>query len=868
MKKIMSSMLLLVAAITLAACGNKGLTVKFDTQGGNAVAAVDNIAKNTAIFEPDYPTHTNQNLSFDAWYTTKDAKAGTKFNFRNKVNKNITLYANWIDGKIATFDTKTDLEVETQVLGSELVVANPGTPERTGYRFGGWFLGKPGLTWLETEAVKFPYTAKGTERFFAYWEPLNSKAESYSDEETYFSSITSDTSLILNPLTYQWSHETEYIGLMATPLYATEVDWDAAIDAGVADYVADFSKFTAKEFSIEALDYKHILVGATKYPYDSDGDEHLDENGNYDRQAATQVRKTKWTFDLNEALKFEDGTKITAKTFEYTLKQYLSKEQNNFRANSYFKTEEAKNGVPILNAYEYFKGEANWEDVGFKVIDDYTFSLETWEPISQANAVSFGINFQLVHPEKYEASLDASKTNSSYGTPAHPYVSYGPYIMKTWDENQKIVFNKNFDYILKETINYKSQVIEVVDDIHQRMQLFDEGKLSVAGLNKDYYAQYNERPNVYDSWNGYPSNILINLAKRGDGKAHHEIMFDPVFRQALLYGFNRNYYATNVFAPNTPSVFPGPLDLKSYLQDPLYYTESADHLAVLEEFGINPETNGFNATRAKALFDEAYAKLTNPGVVKLELISENDDFSKSLAEYIKNTYEEVFGKDKFELVITYQTLEANRAATKDWNFDLNMNAVGFGNSAGVWWQYQAIAFFGVQIGGSTLGLSQPYDQSKISADNPDGYADYWFEEVEVDLTTTYEYLENIGEDKLAEDELTGTLKLLKWLRADGDKPAGIYKGPLNELGLLLVTEDNPYDGTATEPFSGAMLDTWKIVAEFERVFYNHVPIIPTVTRSSATIYAENVIITWPEYSSAFGWGAARYRYLNTDRDFR
>jgi oligopeptide transport system substrate-binding protein len=45
------------------------------------------------------------------------------------------------------------------------------------------------------------------------------------------------------------------------------------------------------------------------------------------------------------------------------------------------------------------------------------------------------------------------------------------------------------------------------------------------------------------------------------------------------------------------------------------------------------------------------------------------------------------------------------------------------------------------------------------------------------------------------------------------------------------------------------------------------PLIPTATLSTATLYADNVVITWPTYSIAFGWGAARYRYLSSDTDF-
>src|SRR5690606_2529717 len=127
------------------------------------------------------------------------------------------------------------------------IVTEPETPTRPGYRFAGWFRGKSGLTWLEPEPVKFPYVSEGAETLYAYFEPIDSKAVNYSKGETYYSSITADASLILNPLTYQYAHESDMISNLATSLYATEVDWDKAIADGVDDYVGEFSKIEAKE---------------------------------------------------------------------------------------------------------------------------------------------------------------------------------------------------------------------------------------------------------------------------------------------------------------------------------------------------------------------------------------------------------------------------------------------------------------------------------------------------------------------------------------------------------------------------------------------------------------------------------------------
>lgn len=876
-KKVLSLFLIMLVAFTVAACQTKTFTVSFDSQGGSAVPAVT-VEEGQVVQEPvNDPTKTGDEVwSFVGWFT--DAAATVAYDFTKPVTADITLYAGWTQNVVLRFNTKTSQTIQPVILppGGGTVQNVPVAATRDGYYFKGWFYGKPGLTWLETDPIEFPITITESTTIHAYWEPISSRAVNYSTGETYVWSLTSDSSLNLNPLIYEWSHETQMIDMMVTPLYSTEVDWDTAIEKGVADAPGDFSKIIAKQFSVEALDYHYILVGATRYPVDSFGDEHLTEDGKYDRQAATTYKDSEWTFHIRQDLKFEDGTPITAHTFEYTLKQFLDPKQNNYRSTIFYKTDVNKNGYPILNSYEYYRGEREWEEVGFEVIDDYTFKVNFFESVAQSTAVGFGNDLRLLHPSLYELSLTPDRTKSTYGTPTNPFISYGSYILKTWDENQKLVFNKNYDYVLKGTISYKSQVVQIVDNVDQRMQLFANGVLSVAGLTQDYYAQYAEDPNVYKSWDGYPQYLVINTAesKLGeDGYQQPSIMFDAKFRQALFYGFDRKYFANNVYAPNTASLLPVPLDTKAYIQDPLYYSESPAHLEILEEFGIEPSTEGYIPDRAKALFNEAYTAWVaegNTGPVSIKLISVNDEFSTKLVTYVKNHYETLFGADKLLINIVFSAPDANRAETRNWNFDISLNSVGFGASYGIQWQFPAIAFMGDWIGGGALGLSQPYDKS-----TEDGLGAYLSEIVEIDLTATYEYLLELGEDYLIENDLTGHQLTLEALEAETDpvsgeiiKPAGIFKGTIDEISTLVIFYDSPYDGTASEPFAGATNDVYAIVAAMERVFIEYAILIPTVTRSSATVYAGNVVITWPAYSSAFGWGAQRYRYLNTDPDFQ
>jgi oligopeptide transport system substrate-binding protein len=757
---------------------------------------------------------------------------------------------------------------------------------------------------LEPQAVAFPFLASENITLHAYWEPINSKAATYTSDQTYFSTLPSVGRTILNPLTYEMSHENALINDMATQLFITEVDWTKAIADGVADFVGDFSKIEAAEFSIEALDFIWLPLGATGFPTDSDGDDHTID-GLYNRQGASQIRRTQWTYNIREDIFFEDGVQVTASTFEYTLQQFLDPVQNNFRSTGYYKDTANPNGYPIAGAAEYRKqtpeAPVDWSTVGFEVVDDFTFTITTWEAISQASALGFG-NINLVHPVVYEASL-TNGANSNYGTPANPYRSYGAYITKSWDENQRLVLNKNFDFLNKGIVTYKSIAYEFTATPADNMNLFENGQLSAVGLIGEFYAEYAENPNVRTSWTGFPSYLIVNNApslKTSDAHVKNPITADEQFRQALFFGFDRALYNSTIFAPNAPSLLPVPQDIKGYTQDPLYYMDSPQHAENLEEFGVADGTFGYNPERAIELFETAladfcaeYPALTFQPIT-LKMIVNDNALNLSLANWIKNSYETLFnepGLTRFVINVVSSTTTATNQARAAWDFDLLSINLGFGGSTGVQWQYPGIAFIGGIIGAAGFGLHLPFastfDDAGIATEvnlleDPNSWMNA---PLEIDLSITLEFLESLGEDFIYELEVDedgdlvlddegetvyvnpGHVKLYEALLEDGDKPAGIYTGSVYDLAENMFILDSPYDGSAVEPFPGATQEVWNVVQAFERVFFQQMPLIPTATSQSAVLYADNVEILWPKYSTAFGWGANRYRFLTTDADF-
>ena len=103
-------------------------------------------------------------------------------------------------------------------------------------------------------------------------------------------------------------------------------------------------------------------------------------------------------------------------------------------------------------------------------------------------------------------------------------------------------------------------------------------------------------------------------------------------------------------------------------------------------------------------------------------------------------------------------------------------------------------------------------------------------------------LENMGEAKMKADDLKGHLELWEALKADGDKPAGTFKGEMNQLALIMITLDNPYDGTAAEPFAGATSRSLEMLK-----YSMHMPNYPNCNKIIIYNLCSNVVIEWPEY---------------------
>jgi|YNPMSStandDraft_1061717.scaffolds.fasta_scaffold00020_78 oligopeptide transport system substrate-binding protein len=246
-----------------------------------------------------------------------------------------------------------------------------------------------------------------------------------------------------------------------------------------------------------------------------------------------------WTFKLRTNAVWSDGTPITAQTFKYSWLRALDpKTASEYAYQLYY----------IKNGEAYNAGKAKAEDVGIKVIDDYT------------------IQVTLENPTPFFLSLTAFPTYMP--VPMHVIQKYGdkwilpenlvvngPFKVKEWLPNQKIVFVKNDNYWDKDKVKLSQVEFYAIEDNNTALEKYLNNELDWL-------------PTV-------PTDRIDEMLKHPDTKVAPQlavyfyrfnvtdpVLKDPRVRRALYLSIDRKYIIDNILkAGQQPAYnFVPPLD--------------------------------------------------------------------------------------------------------------------------------------------------------------------------------------------------------------------------------------------------------------------------------------------------------------------
>lgn len=215
-------------------------------------------------------------------------------------------------------------------------------------------------------------------------------------------------------------------------------------------------------YAIEFSLFKHMYENLVTLDDDDNTVPGAAESWDYDEDTLT------YTFHLRKDGVWTNGDPVTAKDFEFAWSQALNPDvASGYAYFLYF----------IKNAEKYFNGEVAWDEVGVKVVDDYTLEVTMEQPTPYALFLfSFG-TLAPINQRFYEAvGADLYSTEAQY------FCTNGPFALTEWSHNDKIVMQKNDAWHGAADVEVEEIDWKIITDANAALSSFLAGDLDMVGL--------------------------------------------------------------------------------------------------------------------------------------------------------------------------------------------------------------------------------------------------------------------------------------------------------------------------------------------------------------------------------------------------
>lgn len=195
----------------------------------------------------------------------------------------------------------------------------------------------------------------------------------------------------------------------------------------------------------------------------------FDENGEIVYRAAQSYEvnedATVWTFHLREDAVWSDGTKVCAQDFKNTFVRALDPASGNGYANYLFMIE---------NAEAIYNGEADMDELGVEIPDDYTLVFHLSEP-----CVYF---LDLLRLPVYTPSCVkyADEVGSGWDKNPETSVANGPFYLAEYVSEQYFVLKKNERYWDADNIHLNQITYRFFNDQQSMQSAYETGEADIA----------------------------------------------------------------------------------------------------------------------------------------------------------------------------------------------------------------------------------------------------------------------------------------------------------------------------------------------------------------------------------------------------
>ncbi|WP_051585890.1 ABC transporter substrate-binding protein [Caldanaerobius polysaccharolyticus] len=179
-----------------------------------------------------------------------------------------------------------------------------------------------------------------------------------------------------------------------------------------------------------------------------------------------------YTFKLRDA-KWSNGDPVTAQDFEYAWKRALDPKLGAIYAYIMY---------PIKNAEAYnTKKITDPNQVGVKALDAKTLQVTLERPLPYFPDLTAFATYMPLNQKFYETVKD------KYGSEPDKMLYDGPWVIKSWNHQQKMVLEKNPNYWNKDAIKLNKIEFSMVNDRNTELNMFLTGQLDVAQVASEQF---------------------------------------------------------------------------------------------------------------------------------------------------------------------------------------------------------------------------------------------------------------------------------------------------------------------------------------------------------------------------------------------
>jgi len=251
-----------------------------------------------------------------------------------------------------------------------------------------------------------------------------------------------------------------------------------------------------------------------------------------------------YTFKLKDGLKWSDGTPLTAHDFEYAWKKAVdprTASQYNYMLFGIVGAEDVANIViPDKDSdpagYDKAISDLNaaMDAMGVKALDDKTLEVNLIAPNNVfINLTSFA-TFMPLNKAAHE------KWGEEYATEANKMLYCGPFIIKEWQHDSKMVLVKNPNYWDADNVKITEIKFDMIKDINTPISMYEANELDAIGVPGDFIPKFQaERPDEFHQ-------MADAVAWYLECNLEDPVMQNAKFRLALSEALDRKAYCDNV----------------------------------------------------------------------------------------------------------------------------------------------------------------------------------------------------------------------------------------------------------------------------------------------------------------------------------